>query len=378
MRSLLRVMAFAAALASCQSRPGAELAPTDPPPRSEAPSLVPSAAAAPSSDAALAVQRELQARRLRPALRREITSRLAFARDVVAQLTADALRVYSTKDGSLVTEASLESPRAVVGLADGALLALGGKALVRVDGKKVTALPKPVFLPGSDLFADAVQPDRIWIAQGRTPGVQPLLSSYRLAPGTESVLLPEQLLSIDAPGGGSFGVTREGVWLYFGEERIERFGPSGVKLTRLAWAASKKPFLALPTRRLDQEYLLDEEGHLTRALVTPLFRKLSESELGAAPLAACMADGARTLALIAIVGEGPRFELRLFDEKLAPAGSASLVTEAPTGRDDWLQVVTRNLELSCAPHAARVAVGGPNRVQIFDGHGQQILSIPSR
>jgi hypothetical protein len=375
MPSLLRVMALAAALASCQSRPGAEREPPDPP---APPPSSTGAAVTPSSNPAIDVQREVQARRLRPSPRRENVPRLAFARKALGQLTTDALRVYSEEDGNLVVEAALEGPRAVVALADGALLGLGARALVRVDGKKVTRLAKPVFLPGSDLFADAVQPDRIWIAQGRSPGAQPSLSAYRLAPGTEGVILPERVLPIDAPSGGSFGLTREGVWLYFGPERIERFGPGGARLAGLAWAALKEPFLALPTRRLDQEYLFDDAGHLTRALVTPLFRKLSETDLGTTPLAACMADGARVLAAIAIVGAGPKFELRLFDEKLAAAGQAALPTELPTGRDDWLQVVTRSLELACSPHADRVAVGGPDQVQIFDGRGQRVLSIPSR
>jgi hypothetical protein len=249
---------------------------------------------------------------------------------------------------------------------------------VLVDGKKVTPLPKPVFLPGSDVFADAVQPDRIWIAQGRALGAAPSLSGYRLAPGDENVMLPELVLPIEAPSGGSFGVTREGVWLYFGAERIERVGPGGARLAGLTWPGSTPPLLALPARRLDQEYLLQDDGHLTRALVTPHFRKLSQSDLGLRPFAACMADGARLLAVIALVGEGPRFELRLFDEKLGAAGQAALATQAPTGRDDWLQVVTRNLELACAPHDALVAVGGPDSAQIFDGRAAVVLSIPSR
>jgi hypothetical protein len=173
-------------------------------------------------------------------------------------------------------------------------------------------------------------------------------------------------------------VTREGVWLYFDGEHIERVAPGGARLARLAWPGLKQPFLALPTRRLDQEYLLEDDGHLTRVLVTPLFRKLSESDLGLRPFAACVADGARVLAVIALAGEGPRFELRLFDEKLTATGRAPLASEPPTGRDDWLRVVTRNLELACSPHEARVAVGGPDRVEIFDRQAERVLSIPSR
>jgi hypothetical protein len=392
MRSLSCALALATAVASCRAQSGSDSDPFESAPRvtsaqlPRSPSRAPSAASVASvasvasalpADAALEVQRDLQAR-LRPAPRRDNAPRLAFARGVVAQLTSDAVRVYSALDGSLVLAASLDLPRAVVALADGALLGVGGRAMVRIDGKKVTSLSKPVFLPGADLFADAIAPDRIWIARGRLSSAPPSLSSYVLAPGSDGVMLPEQVLDLDAPSGGSFGLTREGVWLYFTGERIDRFAPAGARLGRLAAPGLKGSFFALPTRRLDQEYLLDDDGHLTRALVTPLFRRLSEAELGVAPLAACVANGARVLAVLALVGVGPRFELRLFDEKLLPMGSVPLSAPGPTGREDWVQVVTRNLELACDPHQDRIAVGGPDQVQILDGRGQLTLSIPSR
>jgi hypothetical protein len=124
--------------------------------------------------------------------------------------------------------------------------------------------------------------------------------------------------------------------------------------------------------------LLGDDGQLSRALVTPLFRKLSQVDLGLVPFAADVGDEGRLLAVVAVSGEGPSFELRLFDERLQASGRAALTAEQPTGGDDWVQVVTRNLELACEPRGARVAVGGPDRAVVFDAAAKQILAIPSR
>jgi hypothetical protein len=331
----------------------------------------------PLSSAVVAVSRSLQATALRLAPAPGHAPRLVLGKGVLGQLTDDGLRVYSSRDASLLVSAPLEKPRALLTLADGALLALGAVAMLRVElGHEPALLPKPVLLPGADVFADAVQPDRIWILESRrTP---PQLSGYRLTKGSQGVLLPEQEIELESPAGGVVGMTREGVWLYFTPGRAERFGPSGARLKGLTTSELVGPFFSLPTRRLDQQYFIDERGQLTRALVTPHFRKLSRHELGLAPLAAAVADEGRLLAIVAVVGEGPSFELRLFDEALSEQGRAVLPAEPPTGRDDWVQVVTRNLHLAAGAREPLVAVGGPDRALIFDARAKQVLSIPSR
>jgi hypothetical protein len=375
-------LALAPALSACESRakpPGEEPAE---PPRSPDRAAALSAQLeprppAPVTSAALAVARSLQASALRLAPAAGHVPRLVLGKGLLGQLTADSLRVYSTRDASLLVNAPLATPRAVLTLADGALLAIGASAMLRVEpGHQPVSLPKPVFLPGSEVFADAMQADRIWIFEGhRTP---PRLAGYRLAKGPRVVLLPEQQIELESAPGGVVGTTREGVWLYFTAGRVERFGPGGARLSGLTTPELSAPFLSLPTRRLDQQYLLDEQGVLMRALVTPRFRKLSQRDLSLAPFAAAVADEGRLLAIVAVAGEGPTFELRLFDEALSEQGRARLPAEPPTGRDDWVQVVTRNLHLSAAPRERLLAVGGPDRVLIFDGQARQVLSIPSR
>ena len=84
------------------------------------------------------------------------------------------------------------------------------------------------------------------------------------------------------------------------------------------------------------------------------------------------------MAIVSITGEGPRFELELFDAQLTERARLVLPSDEPTGTDDWVQVVTANQQLVVSPLAPRVAVGGPSRAVIFDAAGKVIFSIPSR
>jgi hypothetical protein len=79
-----------------------------------------------------------------------------------------------------------------------------------------------------------------------------------------------------------------------------------------------------------------------------------------------------------VTGEGPRFELQLLDGELSQLGRVVLPAEAPTGTDDWVKVVTANQRVAVAPREPRVAVGGPERVTIYDARATPIFSIPSQ
>jgi hypothetical protein len=65
------------------------------------------------------------------------------------------------------------------------------------------------------------------------------------------------------------------------------------------------------------------------------------------------------------------------DQDLAPRGRAALSADEPTTGDDWVKVMTENLQVVVAPRASLVAVGGPTRVSIFDASAKPVFSIPS-
>lgn len=346
--------------------------------------LEPWSGAAPASSAALAMAREIQARKLKLAPARLRKPRLAFGDGVVGQLTAAELVVRGGPDFEVLLRQPLESPRVVVPLADGALLAAGARTLLRFEpsNKKVTGLARPVLLPGSSLFADAIRSDRVWVfdegGSGATRPTPASLSSLELDPSVQGILLPSQRLELEPAGSDLLGTTREGVWIHWGARKAERFGPGGARLPALKLPDMPRLLWALPARRLDQCYLFDEEGRLFKAVVSPSFRRLSGIQLSGQPLTADVGDEGRLVAVVVVAGAGPRFELQLFDSELQQLAQVPLPSEAPTGADDWVRVVTENQGVSVAPRQARVAVGGPARVLIFDRQGKPVFSSASQ
>jgi hypothetical protein len=339
---------------------------------------------APLSSAVVAFKKSVQASKLSLPPRRVHEPRLAFGKGVVAQLTHDALRVFDAKSFEPLLTAPLDEPRAVLPLADGALLAVGSRGMLRWElGKKqAEPLPRPVLLPGADLYPDAQQADRLWIFEGAdgVPGSSPpRLSSFRLAKGGGLVSLPELTIELTSPAGGVFGASREGVWLYLTPGRVERFGPGGLRLSGLTVPEPEQlPTWMLPARRLDQSLWLSETGQLRRVLVTPSFKRLGDVSLAGKPFAASVGDQGRLLAAVIVTGAGPRFELQLLDADLKPLAQVVLPSDAPTGADDWVKVVTDNQEVVVSEREPLVAVGGPGRMAIFDAQGNKLFPKASQ
>lgn len=382
--ALLLSCLWLAVLAGCKEQ-AAERSPARPAPvASVAPAMLASsdARARPLNSAIVSLQKALQQDKLPLPPRKLHVPQLAFGKGVLGQLTRDALVAYDARDFQQLISEPLEAPRAVLALADGSLLAVGARAMLRWEkGKKrATRLPKPMLLPQAQLYADAQQPDLLWIFDGEAgTGAGPAtLSSYRLSPDDSSLRLPEQTIELASPRGGVFGVTREGVWLYRTAARVERFSPGGLRLPGLASQEGALPTWMVPARRLDQSLWLEEGGGVSRVLVSPMYKLLSSVPLAGKVLDADVGNEGRLLAVVAVTGRGPSFELLLLDEGLALVGRAALPLDAPTGSEDWVKVVTENQNVVAEARGARVAVGGPLRVTIFDGRGAQLFSIPSR
>jgi hypothetical protein len=338
----------------------------------------------PISSQAIEAARQVQAHKLALSPLRVRQPRLAFGRGVLGQLTDTELRVFDSSDFELLVSQPVSGPRVLVTLADGSLLVAGASQLLRLDptNNKVSSLQRPVLLPGMELYADPVDRDRIWVFEpgsSSSAARRPKLSSMLLgAPGSAGVLLPDREAQLELEPGGVLGTTREGVWLYAAQEQAERFGPGGARLSKLRLPKLEDLLWMLPARRLDQCYLVDRQGGLSRAVVSPSFKQLQGTRLAGAPWSVLAGDEGRLVAAVVVTGPGPRFELQVFDAELELKGRAELPAEPPTGSDDWIQVVTRNQGLAVAAREPRIAVGGPDRVLVFDGQGKQLFSIPSR
>jgi hypothetical protein len=338
----------------------------------------------PISSAVVAFEKTVQAAKLRPPALGTHAPRLAFGKGVFGQLSSGELRVFDSTDFGLLATVPIESPRALLAMADGSLLAVGARAMLRWerDKKRPTTLPRPVLLPDAELYADPQQADVLWVFDagqhgGAVPS-PPTLSRCRLTPSETPVLLPEQTIELASPRGGVFGPTREGVWLYATPGHVERFSPGGLRLSRLTLGEQVLPTWVLPVRRLDQSLWLEESGNLARVLVSSSYKQLAQAKLGGTALSADVGDEGRLLAVVVLSGPGPRFALELLDQELAQLGRAALPSDEPTGADDWVNAVTANQNVVAAPREPRVAVGGPLRVSIFDARGNQVFSTPSR
>lgn len=337
----------------------------------------------PISSEALAFERSLQAKKLSLEPQRYREPRLAFGKGVLGQLAEDELRVFDSSSGELLFVQPVPQARLVLALADGTLLAVGAQTMLRVDPatKKATKLAKPVLLPGAELHADAVTPDRVWVFDAPVVRAasepRPTLSSMLLDPAVSGILLADRSVELELPTGGVLGRTREGVWLYASGEGAERFAPGGARLSKLRLLEQPELLWLLPARRLDQCFVL-ERRRASRAVVSPSFKQLAGVDLAGVPLTAAAGDEGRLLAVVLVTGEGPRFELQLFDAELHELVRLALPGDAPTGTPDWVKVVTQNQGVAVAPRDGRVAVGGPGRVQVLDARGKRLFSIPSR
>jgi hypothetical protein len=359
--------------------------PPAPPRASSLPSalLAPLPAPRPISSEAVAFEKALQQSELPLPARRVHAPQLAFGKGVLGQLTRDALRVFDSTDFRLLATEPLEAPRAVVALADGSLLALDARRMLRWEPgqKRAKSLARPLLLPAAQVYPDARQPDVVWVfddseraGAGKETAV---LRSYRLESADEHpVALPELTIQLTSPG-GVFGTTREGVWLYWTAGHADRFAPNGLRLPGLQLPAAPPPTWLLPHRRLDQCLWVEASGRASRVLVSPTYKGLGGVKLGGRVLSVDVGDGGRLFAAVVITGAGPKLELELRDQELAPLGRVALPGDEPTGTDDWVKVVTENQTLACSPSEPRVAVGGPTRLLIFDARGQRIFSIPS-
>src|SRR6185295_2559959 len=108
----------------------------------------------------------------------------------------------------------------------------------------------------------------LWVfdAGGRVGDANPgaRLQQYRVQPGPEPLLMPEQTIELTSPRGGVLGVTREAVWLYVTPGHCERLSPGGLRLSALSSSEPVLPDWILPTQRLDQSLWLEPNGRVAR------------------------------------------------------------------------------------------------------------------
>ena len=351
------------------------------------PSVLDRVAAPAIPSAVTAFERQLRETKLSLPPRVEHEPRLVFARDVVAQLTRDSLRLRSVKDFGELLREPLEKPRAVLALVDGSVLAFGSHQLLywQPGWKRCKSLARPSLLPFVHVYADAQRADHYWVFDGdggRDRGA-PVLLSYRLnleADGEgEGVPLPEETFELVSPRGGVLGVSREGVWLYATPGQLERRAPGGLRLTGASLPEQPLPTWLAPAPRLDQAFWVKATGEARRVLLVPDFKPLGGTiALPGKPIALEVGDSGNLLASVLVAPGALHFDLDLRDAELRPLAQVPLPGDDPTLDEDWVAAVTENQRLAVTPGGRYIAVGGPDRLAIFDAAGQQLFFNSSR
>lgn len=317
----------------------------------------------PDGAAARNVLSELRRDKLSLAARRVPSQRIAFARDRLARLAGDQLVIVDTRTWKQTSTVAVDEPRRVVGLLDGSLLVLAGKASTWVQARKdevVTLGRVPVF-PETVVLPDRREKRRFWVLHA----FDPTLYGYQIDPKGQL----ETLDFIELPDFDkhAFVSLKDGSYLYTTATGLRRFFPGG-KREDYELAGSGEVWRLSTTRRIDRLWLARENGSFELLeLGGGKLRKVKQLELGDA------LDVVSSDAHLAILTMSPaalgkrRFVLRVVDDAGKNVFETDLPVDAPSGSgESWVQEITKNRAVHLAPSAPLVAIGGPDAVSVWN------------
>jgi hypothetical protein len=306
--------------------------------------------------------------------RRSPTPALAFGNGRLGQITAGALTVRDAATYRVELKLDLDKPRAVAALADGSLFCPAEKRTLRLLGhdQKARVYPPIPILPGSQIFGDRVDAERVWSisASGKT------LFGYGLGQEKSELLSPKEWVELDGFNRQAFGSLRDGSFIYSTDSGF----------TRVRGARKKEPIKAnstdivrlLPGSRPDTVWLvrLDRRASL-HGLVGGKLARLETVNLEADPFDADSAG--RFLAVLELdqPSDAPwTFVLEVFDV----SGKRQFREALPTAESldqDWIERLTENRGLALSSDPPRVAIGGPTALTVFDArNGTKVFAEP--
>jgi hypothetical protein len=348
------------------------LAPTtvEAPPASP-PSAAPSASAAPAPHLLLdpAVRRKM---RLAP--RQGATLTLAFGKGRLGQLTPGGLAVRDGATYRVKLTLDLEKPRAVAALADGSLFCPGEARTLRLlwhDEKPRVYPPSPI-LPGSQIFADRVDSERVWsmTASGKT------LFGYDLTEEKRALLAPKEWVELDGFDHHALGSLRDGSFMYTTDSGFSRFHRAGKK--EAVQANSTDVVRVLPASRPDTVWLVRLDRRVSlQSLVGGKLARVETVNLEADPFDADSAGGLLAVLELDQPSDAPwTFVLEVFDV----SGKRQFRETLPAVESldqDWFERLTENRGLAISADPPRVAIGGPTALTVFDArNGTKVFAEP--
>jgi len=336
----------------------------------EASAEKPSAETAPLPKPPAVVQAlsSLRAQRLEIAAPIVQSELLSFGTRRLIQASLDKATFRDSSEGHVITEASIGAVRAVAHGPDGSLFAIGasGGALLEPRAKAAKRLPHVTFLPGSHLLPDLEGISHFFVYYAQDCQ----LYYYPFAKASEPILPIEASFQLD---GCREPMTqlRDGAIVCLTGTGFLRQAPRG-RRAEFAFPngfSSDDPALRLlPGLRLDEFFAVTRLGEVFHLRLAGNLALLARFRLPAPAYAAV----ANTEALAFVLVSGPqaeharRWSLLVTDFDGRPRFSRELPSLEPGAEEDWLSRVVEDKNLAISTFEPLVAVGGPQRVTVWD------------
>lgn len=255
----------------------------------------------------------------------------------------------------------------------GGLLAVGKHQLMRLGNgeKSPQLLPRITLFPGSTIFADLIQRDRVWVHHSSMNE----LYGYGLEPGA-SALLPIVATVPLAGDSGVFTALPDGSFINQTGSKWERLFAQGKRFELKGPSHSAPPFRALTARRLDQFFVLYRDGLIQRLQIADKLHVVWSQSLGGLPTDIASFGDALVLLRTRRAAGG---DLGWYLEVIRPnASSARLqlgVSSAESFRGDWHahQLFTRGLAAS----SRFIALGGGDELRVWDSAELRPVPVPA-
>jgi hypothetical protein len=296
---------------------------------------------------------------------RDETPRLAFGKGRLAQAVNDQVVFRDTKDGAVVSQASVGAVRAVSGGIDGSLIALGSTEGAHLDphSTKPRSFAHVAFFPGAALFADLEDPSHFYVYYG---GEQQLFH-YAFEAEAGAFLPIEDRFPL-AGCVGAPALTHDGAFVCTTADGIERRAPRGRETRFKLPAGVADAVRLLPAKRLDEVFSVSQTGQIVHLRLQAGTVVLGRFQLPALPFAAASNSDALAFVLVSrpASGSARHWTLLVTDFDGQERYQTDLPSPPAPPDEDWLKAVIGDKNLAISEFEPLVAVGGAGAVGVWD------------
>lgn len=298
---------------------------------------------------------------------------LAFGARRLVQASFSKVTFRDSEQGEVITEVEIGSVRAVAHGPDGSLFAIGASGGARLEPRLKTArrFPHVPFFPDSRLLPDLEGPSHFFVYYAedselffypfaaQASAILPIEASYRLQDCREPLTL-----------------LRDGAIVCRTVNGFRRQAPRGshVEFTFSGFARDDPPVRLLPGMRLDEFFAVTRKGEVLHLRLADALVLLARFQLPTPVYAAAASTDALAFVLVSDpqTGQARRWSLLVTDLSGRSRFERNLPGTTPGAEEDWLTAVVQDKNLAISTMEPLVAVGGPQRVTVWDyAHGRE-------